>query len=219
MRELHILAGTLALLAGALALVARKGSPLHRLAGRGFALAMLVMAGSSLVISVGLRPNPGNVVAALLVTYLVATSWLTLTHRASAARAPLLGLMLVALATAGAGIAIGIDASRRFNGVIDGIPGGVLIVFGAIALLGASLDLRVLIAGRIEGSARTTRHLWRMSFAMWMATMSFFLGQARFIPEPLRRVELLLLPGLLVAIIGGHALAKKGTGKKGDGGN
>ncbi|HEU0014094.1 MAG TPA: hypothetical protein VFQ45_10445, partial [Longimicrobium sp.] len=34
--------------------------------------------------------------------------------------------------------------------------------------------------------ARLARHLWRMCWAMWIATGSFFLGQADELPERLR---------------------------------
>src|SRR5262249_40598328 len=41
------------------------------------------------------------------------------------------------------------------------------------------------------------RHLWRMSFAMFIATGSFFLGQAKLLPRPYRIMPLLAVPPLL----------------------
>ena len=38
----------------------------------------------------------------------------------------------------------------------------------------------------IEGARRLARHLWRMGFAMFIATASFFVGQPKVFPEPLR---------------------------------
>src|SRR5688572_14274691 len=47
-----------------------------------------------------------------------------------------------------------------------------------------------------QGSRRVARHLWRMCFALFVATGSFFLGQMKFIPEPVRIVPLLLVLAL-----------------------
>jgi len=46
---------------------------------------------------------------------------------------------------------------------------------------------------------RLARHLWRMCFAMFVATGSFFLGQAKVFPEPIRIFPLLAL--LVVATL------------------
>ena len=40
-----------------------------------------------------------------------------------------------------------------------------------------------------------------MGFAMWIATASFFLGQAKFFPEPIRKSGLLAIPVLLVLVV------------------
>jgi hypothetical protein len=44
-------------------------------------------------------------------------------------------------------------------------------------------------------STRITRHLWRMSFALWIASASFFLGQAhKFFPVPLQSPLIIATP-------------------------
>jgi hypothetical protein len=55
----------------------------------------------------------------------------------------------------------------------------------------------VLVRG-VHGSRRLARHVWRMCFAMFIATASFFLGQAKVIPKPLRIMPLLWIPVLVV---------------------
>jgi putative ABC transport system permease protein len=66
-------------------------------------------------------------------------------------------------------------------------------------------------AGRTSGSRQKqrlqrglvialTRHLWRMSFALLIAAMSFFLGQAKVFPQPVRIYPLLALPVLAVLV-------------------
>jgi hypothetical protein len=73
-------------------------------------------------------------------------------------------------------------------------------VFGAVGFLGALLDARMLWARSIEGAHRLVRHLWRMTFAMWIATASFFLGQAKLFPAPIRKSGLLAIPVALVVL-------------------
>ena len=73
MKAIHIIAGLLALLAGAVALYATKGAPLHRRSGWVFAVAMATMTTTAAVIAQFFSPNRVNVVAAVLTFYLVAT--------------------------------------------------------------------------------------------------------------------------------------------------
>jgi len=40
-----------------------------------------------------------------------------------------------------------------------------------------------------------------MCFALWIATTSFFLGQAKVFPEPIRIMPLLAIPVLLVLLL------------------
>ena len=195
---IHIIAGLLSIAAGAVALYAAKGSPLHRRSGITFAVAMLAMTGSAVVMAAYLRPNPGNVIAGLLTFYLVVTGWLAVKRTVAETRAPLLGLMLVALVVGGAALALGSAAAQRPNGAIDGIPAPAFFMFATVGLGAGLLDLRLLIAGEIQGRHRLARHLWRMTYAMWVATLSFFLGQADEFPQAVRATGVLFIPPLLV---------------------
>jgi len=47
--------------------------------------------------------------------------------------------------------------------------------------------------GGIHGTRRVARHLWRMSFGLFIASGSFLIGQMKFIPEPVRIVPLILV--------------------------
>ena len=67
------------------------------------------------------------------------------------------------------------------------------LVIGTVMLLAAIGDLRAIRTGGLRGSRRLARHLWRMCFGLFVATGSFFLGQMKFIPEPIRIVPLLLV--------------------------
>jgi predicted histidine transporter YuiF (NhaC family) len=50
----------------------------------------------------------------------------------------------------------------------------------------------------LRGAKRIARHLWRMCMALLIAAFSFFIGQAKVIPRPIRIVPLLMVPPLLV---------------------
>ena len=55
-------------------------------------------------------------------------------------------------------------------------------------------------SGPLEGARRIARHLWRMSFALFIAALSFFIGQAKVLPEAIRIPGLLALPVLAVLV-------------------
>jgi uncharacterized membrane protein len=200
MKSIHIVAGLLSLLAGAVALYAAKGSPLHRRSGLLFAAAMLTMTTSALLMAALFRPNMVNVIAATLTFYLVCTGLMTVKLPVERTRAITAGLMLVALAVGAGSLALGLDAVGR-GARIDGIPAPPVFMFSVVALIAAAGDARLLRAGGIAGGPRLARHLWRMGYAMWIATMSFFLGQAKFFPAPIRRSGLLVVPVLLVLAV------------------
>jgi hypothetical protein len=71
----------------------------------------------------------------------------------------------------------------------------MLFMFGAVALSCAAADVRRIRSAAIFASTRLTRHLWRMSFALWIASASFFLGQAhKFFPAPLQSPLVIATP-------------------------
>ena len=86
------------------------------------------------------------------------------------------------------------------KGTINGVPYQMLLLFSVVTLLAAAGDVRsVLVDGR-RGAHRIARHLWRMCFAMFVATGSFFLGQAKVFPKPIRIIPLLAVPVVLVLL-------------------
>lgn len=198
MKWIHIVAGLLAIASGAVALYAAKGSPLHRRSGMLFVIAMVVMTSSAVLMAAFLRPNRVNVVAGVVTFYLVCTGLLTVRRQVEQMRGLMTGFMLVALAGSAYAFALGIEGLNSVGGTVDKVPPPPLFMFGAVALLGAFGDARLLRARSIQGARRIARHLWRMSFAMWIATASFFLGQAKLFPAPVRQSGLLAIPVLLV---------------------
>lgn len=196
----HILAGSLGLLTGYVALYSAKGAMLHRRSGMLFVYAMLTMCvfGTSIAAIRNVAPDI-NIPAGLLTAYLVITSLTTVRPLGEGWRWLPVVLTLVALGTGLTDATFAIQAIAN-GGKRNGIPAFPFIMFGAVGLLGSVGDLRMMRSGALKGASRIARHLWRMSFALFIASLSFFIGQAKVIPEPIRIRPLLALPVLAVLV-------------------
>jgi len=202
MKLIHIVAGLLALISGFIALFAAKGSPLHRKAGTVFVGAMLVMASTGALMAVFIKPNPVNVMAGSMTFYLVSTAMLTVKRTVVQIRGLTIALMLAALSLSAWAFSLAFLALASPTGTIGHVPPQPLFMFATAGLAGGLLDARMLWAGRIEGAHRLTRHLWRMGFALWIATTSFFIGQPKVFPDFLRQnIGLRAIPVLIVSLV------------------
>jgi hypothetical protein len=197
---IHIAAGTLGLIAGYIALYSTKGAPLHRRAGLVFSCAMLTMGllGALIAAVMGVW-RPVNIPAGVLTSYLVITGLLTVRPITAGKRSVDSALMLVALAVGLMCLTFGFQAVAN-GGSRNGIPAFPFFLFGVIGTLAGVLDLRMIWVGGLHGASRLARHLWRMSFALFIAAMSFFFGQAEVIPKPIRIMPLLAIPVFAVLV-------------------
>lgn len=201
MLALHIVAGLIALLSGAVALYARKGGKVHRKGGMVFAYAMLAMSAVAVALAI-LEPVLSSAIVAGLTIYLVLTSLLAVRRPTPGKRWPDVAAMLFGLAVGGCGYALGIAAVNGGTGTEDGESAAAFFVFGSVAVFAALLDMRMLLAGGIKTSHhRLARHLWRMCFALFLATSALFLGQPEVFPEPMRDFRLLSIPVLSVFLL------------------
>jgi len=189
----HIAGGTIGLLSGTAALIARKGSRRHRLAGQIFIVSMLVMAAIGAIVS----PFLGHGVDTLAGTftfYLVVTAWLTVKRRGGeTGRAEMIALA-VALGAVVAGVTLGVLGTGRPRHMIAGYPAGAYFFVAGIVAFAAALDLRVILRGGITGTPRIARHLWRMCIALFIAAASFFIGQQKIMPVSIRGSFFLMVP-------------------------
>jgi len=200
MKLIHVMGGLVALLSGAVALYALKGAKLHRRSGMIFVYAMLVMSSTGALMSV-LHLNVGNVMAGVLTFYLVLTALLTV-RRPALEVTPVDRVAMLAVLTVGlTAVTFGIAAVRSATGKIHGLPPPVYFMFGTVALLSAFGDLRVMRGWRTGGGFRIKRHLWRMCFALFIATASFFLGPSQRLPALLRHSPLRPVPVLIVLAV------------------
>jgi hypothetical protein len=201
---LHIIAGSLGILSGFLALSVLKGAKRHRQSGTLFVYAMMTMALLGAVMAAVWNVAPmANIPVASLTAYLVITGLTTVRPPSAGSIRLDIGLMLVVSAIALALFAFGVEAAASPNGKVNGMPSPPFFVFGMIALLASVGDLRMIRSGGvriIRGTPRIARHLWRMCTALLIAAFSFFLGQAKVFPKPIRIFPLLMIPPLVVLV-------------------
>jgi uncharacterized membrane protein len=198
LRDTHISMGMLALLSGAAAMTLRKGARWHRWTGNVFVGSMLVMAASGTTIALFITPVAGNVMGGLLAFYLAATGWAAAWRRPRQTGTLEIALAVLGLLTAITGFAWGYQAAHAPTHRLDGSAPAFYMVFGSVALLATALDVRMLARGGFAGAQRTARHLSRMGLAMFMATSSFFLGQAKLFSPAVRASGVLKIPVFLV---------------------
>lgn len=194
---IHIAAGTLSVLAGAAALLFRKGGRAHRTAGTVFVVSMIIMAVTAAV----LGKDVGNVVAGGLTIYMVGTGWVT--ARRGDRKAGLFEVVafVMALVFAIAGFAAAwLIASGAREAINPYIVYVTIFVSSAIALAALG-DLSVILRRGVSGAQRIARHLWRMCFGLLIAIGSFAAQGAGALPAAVRGPVLVFGPMLLVLLV------------------
>ena len=195
---LHISSATIALIAGTLAMIFRKGSGLHRAAGDAFVVSMLTMSAAGVYLATFSRPNVGNVLGGALTFYLVTTSWVAARRRemkiGGLDRFAFALIVAIALAEALSAYQASTSASR----MKDGYTPGMFLTLGSFALLFAASDVRMLRRGGIIGPPRIARHLWRMCLAFLVALVSLYPSRTRLFPAWLNQSNLLYVPHVLL---------------------
>ena len=199
----HVFSGTLAVLAGAIAALTRKGGGIHVRTGKAFVVLMTV---SSLLGAVmGLIEFEQFFItffAGLLGAYLVVSGWLTLNR--SKAYGSLLDRTLIATnaITFLALITLGLQALGRPDGSMFGFAGEsylFLAVMSGGALIG---DLIRLLRKSISRKHLIARHLWRMLLGFFIAAGSAFTGPgASVFPDAIQASGILSLPELIIFVL------------------
>jgi hypothetical protein len=193
----HIASGTIGLLTGYIALAAAKGAVVHRRSGIVFVYTMLAMCLGGLAVALVRSVAPEiNVPAALLTAYLVITALTTLRPESTDAvpRMGAIALMLVALGVGTIMTWFAIEAFAN-GGTRNGMPAFPFVMFATVGLLGFAGDVRVMRGGARKGTARIARHLWRMSFALFLAALSFSVQAAKILSR-----QGIKVPGIAIAL-------------------
>ena len=176
---IHIASGIIALVAGTLAVAARKGGSLHARAGTSFAASMLLL-GVTATILARLKPEPESGLGGLFVCYFVATAWVAARRRDGRTGWFEIAACAVALGTAALMMFGGLTGATTVAGP------GPIFALAAFCLLAGLLDLKVVLSKRLTPTQRISRHVWRMCLAFFIATGSFFLGQQDVLPQAIR---------------------------------
>lgn len=152
---------------------------------------MLVLGVTALILGPFREPTPESPIPGILVCYFVATAWMTARRRDGKAGGFEKLACAIILAIAAAIIFAGFEAARLPAGQVPG-PGALFGV-GGFCLLAGLLDLNFIWRGKLSARQRISRHLWRMCFAFFIATGSFFLGQQDVLPRSVRGSPILFV--------------------------
>jgi len=195
---LHVGGGATGIASGWVAILARKGGRLHRIAGTVFFVAMLTMSGIATIVAPMLDADQWvNTTMAVFTFYLTATAWATVQRRAGEVGRFERAAAVVPIGVVVVGLGLAWVAARTGSAGAN----APVFPFAVIAAIAAVCDFRMIRRGGIAGPARVARHLWRMTLALFVATGSFFLGQQKFLPEEVRGTIIPALPVLGVVVL------------------
>lgn len=198
---LHIGAGSIGLLSGAAAFIFRKGSRLHRIAGKVFVVSMMIMSAIGASVAPFLPvPERASMLAGVLTFYLVLTAWTAVNRKPGTVGAFDAGMLMVSLCITAAGALFIWLAANSPTGTLDGQPRQAFFLFLILGGIGVLGDLRLIIRKGVFGAERIARHLWRMGAALFIATSSLFLGQPQVFAASLR-AYLFVPVALVVAVL------------------
>ena len=154
----HIVAGTLAVLSGGVALFARKGSPTHRGAGNVFFASMLTASAAGAYVAFHIPQQFIAFLGGILAFYLVLTGWLTVIRPEGRIGGVEFGAFLFALASGAALTIFGLEALNSATGLKNGYAAEPYFFLAAVSLLAAALDASVFIRRGVAGRQRIARH-------------------------------------------------------------
>ena len=204
---LHVLAGTVALLAGTIAVSSRKGAGVHRVAGTVFGVSMLVMAVLADYLAI-VRPGQlPNFFIGTLTIYLVATAWMTVRRKAVGIPEKIALIVVLCLclpfAILSFQLATGLEPSFKSAVAYRGPVLVALYTFTFLTLMAAFGDVRLVLSGGITGVRRIARHLWRMCLGLAFAAGSAFTnGLPRLLPNTVHvPLFFLFVPQLLALAV------------------
>ena len=186
---IHIAGGLVALIAGTAAVAGRKGGSLHARAGTWFFVAMLVLGVTASILE-PFRTPPGSPVGGMLVCYFVLTAWVAARRRDGTT-----GRFEIAACAAALGMAA-LMLWSAFNGATTPAGAGPVFALGLLCLVAGLGDLKAVLRRKLSAAQRISRHLWRMCFAFFIATGSFFIGQQDVMPETVQGSPVLFVLGL-----------------------
>ncbi|MCG7533621.1 hypothetical protein [Pseudoalteromonas sp. OOF1S-7] len=197
----HIITGTIAIVAGVIAIAVAKGKSLHAFAGTWFVYTMLFMAVSGTLIAL-FQPMIITAIAGMFTAYLVLSAWLTVKAAPSTRGKfdyafPLCSLLIILACLYFSGQAGTSQAEIKHN--ISAYDYYFFVLLSGLSFLG---DVRLVYSGGLNPKPRLFRHLWRMTFALFISVGSFLSqGAAKVLPQSLVDSGVLALPELFILLV------------------
>src|SRR5205085_3602948 len=139
---IHIAAGGLAIVLGAIALLAKKGRDHHRRSGLLFVYAMLVLGATAALLGFRKSPTDGNVFGGLMTVYFVGTALTTVRPVSSWTRRSNVAALIVAVGLALVDIAGGVKAFNSPRGLLNGVPFVMHFFIAGVIIMAATVDVR-----------------------------------------------------------------------------
>src|SRR5215510_1569551 len=152
--SIHIAAGGLAIVLGAVALLAKKGGTVHRRSGLLFVFSMLVLGTTAALLGFRKSPTDGNVFGGLMTVYFVATALTTVRPVSSWTRRIHVVTLIVAVGLALIDVAGGVKAFNSPRGVLNGVPFAMHFFIAGVMILAAAGDARIMRSGVPRGGPR-----------------------------------------------------------------
>ncbi|WP_105169074.1 hypothetical protein [Pseudoalteromonas sp. T1lg23B] len=196
----HIVAGTIAIFAGYIALFSQKGGKRHIKAGHWFVATMVLMTISGVVVAY-IKPMTISVIAGVFTLYLVLTALAVFRGEMQRNSGLNYVLMCVALTIGLYGFYCVYLVSQSPMGRFQGFAAEPFIMFAVIAIVSAVLDFRYIKVKEISQRSRLTRHVWRMCFAMFIAVGSFVEQGLKRVSEDIRHFPLIEYADLIILLL------------------
>ena len=205
----HVIAGTVALFAGIVAMSSRKGARAHRVAGTAFFVSMLVMASLADYLALAIPEQIPNLFIGTFTIYLVATAWMTVRRKersvgvAEETALVVILCLCVPFAILSFELATGLQPSFKSAVPLEGPVRVAIYIFTFLVFMATIGDARLVREGGITGARRIGRHLWRMCAGLTFAAGSAFTnGLPRLLPKTVHvPLFLLFVPQLLSLVL------------------
>lgn len=192
----HIISGTIGLLAGTINILRRKGDKKHKLVGKFFLYSMLSVGCSAFVLSV-LHPNYFLFIVGVFTIYMAATGdrYLLLKKLNTSQKPKIIDWMLTSFMSVFGIAFIGFGIYNLVKGNSFGV---VFIVFGLIGLKFVSTDIKNFGGKSTISNFWLTAHLQRMIGAYIAALTAFLVVNGDFMQGILPGYVMWLLPTVVV---------------------
>src|SRR5689334_3061467 len=152
--SIHIAAGGLAIVLGAVALLVKKGGTIHRRSGLLFVYSMLVLGATAALLGFRKSPTDSNVFGGLMTVYFVGTALTAVRPVSAWTRGINVAGLAVAAGLATFDIMAGVKAFNSPRGLINGVPFQMLFFIATVMILASMGDVRIMRSGMPHGRPR-----------------------------------------------------------------